>query len=127
MRYYYSNFWRYSQSQADKFSRFTKSTTLSVSINEIRADMSEWTESLSSEVNSSSCTIITVMQQPGTQGQLRLPQVYRSLGAVRADCTKTLAEIMTEFGAKDYTAEIRNGRLFVTTDNRVKITMVLDK
>ena len=123
----YSNFWRYSQTEADKFGRMIQSTSLTINHNELRADITEWTETLSSMEHSSSCTIITVIQRSGTQEQLRLPQVYSSLGAARADCTKTLAEIMNEFGAKDYTADIRNGRLFITTDNRVKITMVLDK
>ncbi len=124
---FYTNCWRYSQVQVAKYDHYITSVTLTINFKEIREDITEWTETLSSTEHSSNCTIITVIQRSGSQEWQTLTQVYKNLGAARADCTKTLAEIMTEFGAKDYTAEIRDGRLFITTDNRVKITMVLDK
>ena len=127
MANYYSNCWRYSQTEADKFSHMIQSVTLTINFKEIREDITEWVETLSSQERSSSCAIITVIQRSGSQERQTLTQVYKSLGAARADCTKTLAEIMAEFGARDYTAEIRNDRLFITTDNRYKITLVLDK
>ena len=126
MANFYMNSWRYSQTQAEKFSRFTQSTTLTINNNEIRSDVTEWAETTSRQ-DCSSCFILTIVQAPGTREPRTLPQEYKSLKAARVDITKTLFEMMTEFGAKSYSADIRNGRLFITTDNSYRITVVLDK
>ena len=125
MNYNYS-FWRYSQTQADKFSHMIQSTTLTINNDELHSDITEWTET-SSRQDFTSCVILTIVQAPGSHEKQTLPQEYRNMKAARIDITKTLLEMMTEFGARSYSADIQNGRLIITTDNRYRITVVLDK
>lgn len=118
--------WRYSQTQANKFSRMIQSTTLTINRNELRSDISEWAES-SSRQDFASCFILTIVQAPGSHEKQTLPQEYRNMKSARVDITKTLAEMMTEFGARSYSADIHDGRLIITTDNRYRITVVRDE
>ena len=93
---------------------------------ELRADITEWYETLSVSETSSPCIVMTVVQRLGSGEQQILPQEYKSLKAARMDSSRVLADVMADCGARDFTAEIREDRLVVTTDNRYKITMVID-
>ena len=42
------------------------------------------------------------------------------------NCSRVLAEIIADCGARCITTDIRNDRFYVTTENNVKITMVLE-
>lgn len=97
-----------------------------VNLMDLRLDITEWIESVSVEGMTSSCFIITVIQRPGAKEQQILPQEYRSLAAACMDGSKTLVEILTDFGARSITTDIRNNRFVVTASNGVMITMVLE-
>lgn len=93
---------------------------------DLRLDITEWFETFSMEEITSSNFILTVVQRPGAREQQMLPQEFKSLKSACMDSTKLLSEVIAECGARSFSTEIRNDRFFVTTDNNVKITMVLD-
>ena len=93
---------------------------------DLRLDITEWFETFSMEEITSSSFILTVVQRPGAREQQMLPQEFKSLKAACMDSTKLLSEVIAECGARSISTEIRNDRFFVTTDNNIKITMVLD-
>ena len=91
---------------------------------DLRMDISEWIESISR--TDSSCFILTVVQRPGSREQQVLPQEYKSMKAACMNSSRYLAEIISDCGAKSITSDIRNDRFYVTTENNVKITMVME-
>ena len=93
---------------------------------DLRLDITEWFETFSMEEITSSSFILTVVQRPGAREQQMLPQEFKSLKAACMNSTKLLSEVIAECGARSISTEIRNDRFLVTTDNHVKITMVLD-
>lgn len=112
------------QSHYFKFNSRIQKYASQVNSKEIRLDVTEWIESSDRE-DSSAYLILTVVQRPAHEPQT-LPQEYKSLAAACVECTRLLAEVISECGGRYISTEIRNDRLYVTTDNNVKITMVLD-
>lgn len=109
-----------------KFYKAIRELDSRINQKDLRSDISEWIESVSNEGLASTCFIITVIQRPGAKEQQILPQEYRSLAAACMDGSKTLVEILTDFGARSITTDIRNNRFVVTASNGVMITMVLE-
>lgn len=113
------------QSHFTKYNTVIQKYASQVNKKEISIDVTEWIES-SDRDDSSSCFIFTVVQRPGSLEPQTLPQEYKSLASACVECTRLLAEVISECGGRYISTEIRNDRLYVTTDNNVKIMMVLD-
>lgn len=92
---------------------------------DLRMDVTDWIETVSS-VETTSCFILTVVQRQGAQEQQVFPQEYKSLKAACMNSSRVLAEIIADCGARCITTDIRNDRFYVTTENNVKITMVME-
>ena len=114
------------RSRAEKIENMIQFYATQFNQKDLRLDITEWFETFSMEEITSSCFILTVVQRPGAREQQMLPQEFKSLKAACMDSTKLLSEVIAECGARSISTEIRNDRFFVTTDNNVKITMVLD-
>ena len=92
---------------------------------DLRSDIAEWIETASRE-EFSSCFILTVVQRPGSHERRVLPQEYRNARTACSQSTRLLTEMIADCGARSFTTDIVGDRLFVTTDNRYKITLVLE-
>ena len=112
------------QSHFSKYNNLLQKYASQVNKKEIRLDVTEWIES-SDRDDSSSCFILIVVQRPGAHEPQTLPQEYKSLASACVECPRLLTEVISEYGGRYISTEIRNDRLYVTTDNNVKITMVL--
>ena len=106
-----------------KFNHQLDQLACRVNQKDLRSDVAEWLEDII-EVENSSCMVLTVVQQ-GNQQQI-LPQEYKNMRSARYGSARLLAEVISEFGARCISTEIRNDRLYVTLNNKVKITMTLD-
>ena len=116
----------HSHTNANKYNKMIQGAYSQFSKKDLRLDVTEWIETFSRDDASSSCFILTVIQRPGARDQQMLPQEFKSLKAACMDSTKLLSEVITECGARSISTEVRNDRFYVTTDNNVRITMVLD-
>ncbi len=92
---------------------------------DLRSDIAEWIETSSRE-DISFCSILTVVQRPGSLDWQLLPQEYKSQSAARVEGAQFLSKIILSCGGRFFSSEIRNDRFYVTTDNNVKITMVFE-
>ena len=113
------------QAHYNKYNNILNGYASQINKKELRLDISEWIDTVRDDV-SSSCFILTVVQRPGSSEQQILPQEYKNMSAACVESTRLIAEMMSEFGARQITTEIRNDRFFVTTENDLKITLVLD-
>ena len=111
---------------ANKCNNMIQKLAAQVNQKDLRMDVADWIETVSSVETSSSCFILTVVQRPGSMEQQVLPQEYKSLKAACMDSSKFLAEIIADCDARYITTDIRNDRFYVTTENNVKITMVME-
>ena len=93
---------------------------------ELRAEVAEWFETASINDTTSLLYVLTVVQRPGNWGTRTLTQAYKYLSAAMVESTRLLAEVMADCGARSFTAEIGDDRFVVTTDNRYKITLVIE-
>ena len=116
----------HSHTNANKYNKMIQGAYSQFSKKDLRLDVTEWIETFSRDDASSSCFILTVIQRPGAREQQMLPQEFKNLKAACMDSTKLLSEVITECGARSISTEVRNDRFYVTTDNNVRITMVLD-
>lgn len=121
-----NNYGKRSHTNASKYNYMIQRLAANVNQKDLRIDITDWIETVSRDDASSPCFILTVVQRPGAQEQYVLPQEYKSMKSARMNCSSYLAEIIADCGAFSITTEIRNDRFYVTTDNNVKITMVLD-
>ena len=115
-----------SRSNINKFNNIIDKLASQVIQKDLHDDISEWIETASRVDASSSCFILAVIQRPGAREQQVLPQEYKSLKSARMNCSRFLSEIITDCGARCITTDVRNDRFYVTTENNVKITMVLE-
>lgn len=111
---------------SNKFNSIINKFATQVNQRDLREDISEWIETASSTDITASCFILTVVQRPGAREQQVLPQEYRSLKAACINSSRILAEIIADCGAHCITTDVRNERFYVTTENNVKITMVME-
>ena len=111
---------------SSKYNKMIQKLATQVSQKDLRTDVADWIETFSGMDTSSSCFVLTVVQHPGSCERQVLPQEYKSLKSARMNCSRVLAEIIADCGARCITTDIRNDRFYVTTENNVKITMVLE-
>ena len=111
--------------KSSKYNKMIQRLATQVNQKDLRMDVADWIETVSSE-ESTSCFILTVVQRPGAREQQVLPQEYKSLKAACMNSSRVLAEIISDCGARCITTDIRNDRFYVTTENNVRITMVLE-
>ena len=114
------------QSQINKLNNMIDAIASRYNQKELRAEISEWFETFSREDISSAYTVLTVVQYPGAMERRVLPQEFKNVSAACMDSSYLLSRVIADCGAFSITTEIRNDRFYVTTDNNVKITMVLD-
>ena len=113
------------ESQNKKSATYFKRFAPRVNQKELRQDLAEWFETITCKP--STCFVTTVIQLPGTAGRQILPQEYKSIAQACMEGAYLLAEVIAEHGARNVTStDFRNDRFFVTTDNGVKITMVIE-
>lgn len=110
----------------NKYNKMIQKLATQVSQKDLRTDIADWIETVSSADTTSSCIVLTVVQHPGAREQQIFPQEYKNLKSARMNCSRVLAEIIADCGAQCATTHIRNDRFYVTTENNVKITMVLE-
>ncbi len=120
------NFTPMSHLNSSKYNKMIQKLASQVSQKDLRTDVADWIETVSGVDTSSSCFVLTVVQHPGSCERQVLPQEYKSLKSARMNCSRVLAEIIADCGARCITTDIRNDRFYVTTENNVKITMVLE-
>ena len=111
---------------SSKYNKMIQKLASQVSQKDLRTDVADWIETVCGVDTSSSCFVLTVVQHPGSCERQVLPQEYKSLKSARMNCSRVLAEIIADCGARCITTDIRNDRFYVTTENNVKITMVLE-
>lgn len=114
------------RSRADKYNNMLQKLASQVNQKDLRMDVTDWIETVSNADASSSCFILTVVQRPGAREQQVFPQEYKSLKSACVSCSKVLAEIIEDCGASSITSDIHNDRFYVTTENNVKITMIIE-
>ena len=105
---------------------FTYKANLEMRRHELRDDVKEWFETASIEPITSELYVLTVVQRPVSRETRTITQEYKNLSVARVESTRLLAEVMADCGARSFTAEIGDDRLVVTTDNRYKITLVIE-
>ena len=115
-----------SRSNNVKINNMIQKLAFQVNQKDLRLDVEDWFETISNEETSSSCFVLTVVQRPGAREQQIFPQEYKSVKSAKQNCSRVLAEIIDDCGAQCATTDIRNNRFYVTTENNVKITMVLE-
>ena len=111
---------------SSKYNKMIQKLATQVSQKDLRTDIADWIETVSGIDASASCFVLTVVQRPGAREQQIFPQEYKSVKSAKQNCTRVLAEIIADCGAQCATTDIRNDRFYVTTENNVKITMVLE-
>ena len=113
-------------SNSHKTNKMIQQLSCQISQKDLRLDLTDWLESSSNVTSNSSCFVITVVQRPGARDQQVFPQEYKNMKAACMDGSRLLADIIADCGAQCVTdTDIRNDRFYVTTENNVKITMVL--
>ena len=111
---------------SSKYNKMIQKLDSQVSQKDLRTDVADWIETVSGVDTSSSCFVLTVVQRPGAREQQIFPQEYKSLNSARINCSRVLEEIIADCGARCITTDIRNDRFYVTTENNIKITMVVE-
>ena len=93
---------------------------------ELRADVAEWFTTASLVDSSSELYVLTVVQRPGSWERRTITQEYKNISVARVESTRLLAEVLADCGARSFSVEIGDDKFTVTTDNRFKITLVLE-
>lgn len=109
--------------QRNKFNKQIEGFYSQFYTRDIRSDIAEWMR-VTSNVEISSSFIFMAVQRPG-KGLQNLTIECKSKTATCFDCTGVISKVMKECGALDFDTEILGDRIRFTTDNHVKITMVL--
>ena len=111
------------QCKANKFNKQIEGFYSQFYTRDIRSDIAEWLR-VTSNVELSSSLIFMAVQRPG-KGLQNLTIECKSKTATCFDCTGVISKVMKECGALDFDTEILGDRIRFTTDNHVRITMVL--
>ena len=111
------------QSKANKHNKQIEGFYSQFYIRDIRSDIAEWMR-VTSSVEITSSFIFMAVQRPG-KGLQNLTIECKSKTATCLDCSSVISKVMKECGALDFDTEILGDRIRFTTDNHVRITMVL--
>ena len=93
---------------------------------ELRSDVAEWFTTASLVDSSSELYVLTVVQRPGSWERRTITQEYKNPSAARVESTRLLAEVLADCGARSFSVELGDDKFIVKTDNKFKITLVIE-